>query len=492
MPEPSHRYRAAPSAPSPGEASPKPQRRPRYREKAKSPSETSIVLDSVHHLQVDPHITTLPSLNAPEAEGPSVPDESKLSPIIDLINRRLKTISRKIAHIEVYASTDPQHVNADQKRFMRTLPTQLAIHKELSEVKRVVEAQEAYSTHEPVAGTREAEEAEGADTGAAQVDAVPPQLYSQLQETFVAKTIDLLNLLRYSLLASGKLDTLSTDKTEGSIIDGVADALLGMDDDKRRASVEGFLHESGDFDGLSYTLLVEIAKAGLALHRAPTPLPAEETQGEEPAAEPETAAAVVVAGIPEGLPQTKKINFVQESEIGNFGTSGGGSAAAPERETRGRVREGAEREEAKLVERRRVAPVREGAGEGRKKREEQRHKREEGGKRRPEKVGQVKAEAERKDERGKRDKEQKWIEEWQQVEQLNRNRAEKVESLRLARGSETRGPEGHEDSGLAKAATQPVRKYQQNGGSQRRGLAGYEEPDHSGEVIVPRALRADA
>lgn len=43
--------------------------------------------------------------------------------------------------ISTYASTDPEKLNDDQKRTLKTLPTLEAIQKELGEVKKAVEVQ---------------------------------------------------------------------------------------------------------------------------------------------------------------------------------------------------------------------------------------------------------------------------------------------------------------------------------------------------------------
>ncbi|KAK2465456.1 hypothetical protein APHAL10511_002528 [Amanita phalloides] len=380
--------RIDPSASPP--ASHKPQKR-RYQPKAKPGPESSTI-------DIDHIVPPVPVPDAPEAEGPSVPNDLKLSPI-DLINKRLKGTSKKIARITSYASTNPQFLNADQKRFLKTLPTLEAIQKELNEVKNAIEMQETDTVNELIAENREAEKAESAriaDTIASvQVDGASQHLDSQLQKRFVTRTIDLINVLRYSLLASGKSDALSTDKTEESIVQDVADALLGTDDDKRRATVEGFLQESGDFNGISYALFVDIAKAGLALPRTAAPPLAEENQ-EGTVIATEVAAGVIMPGKHRGLPKMKGINFVQESEVESF------------------------------VGERPSHVWTEFAEESRRK---------------PEEDEAATAEQKKQKEQRKREEEQRQPEEWRLVDQLRRDKAEAIRKRRKERGEEQKRSE---------------------------------------------------
>lgn len=98
----------------------------------------------------------------PEPETAPVAEEDivlKLSPIVDLIHKRLKVTSKKIvrppllpstntlfcslfekqSRISTYASTDPEKLNDDQKATLKTLPALEAVQKELGEVKKAVE-----------------------------------------------------------------------------------------------------------------------------------------------------------------------------------------------------------------------------------------------------------------------------------------------------------------------------------------------------------------
>jgi len=94
-----------------------------------------------------------------ESQAPIPEDDLllKLSPIVDLVHKRLKATTKKIvsaysrssscnlfsyvgkSRMSVYAATDPEKLNDDQKRSLKTLPTLEAVQKELGEVKKAIE-----------------------------------------------------------------------------------------------------------------------------------------------------------------------------------------------------------------------------------------------------------------------------------------------------------------------------------------------------------------
>lgn len=90
----------------------------------------------------------------PEPELTAEDISLKPSPIAELINKRLKATTKKIAsnftssqlnltifqgRIAAYAATDPSKLNDDQKATLKSLPTLEAIQKELAEVKKTIE-----------------------------------------------------------------------------------------------------------------------------------------------------------------------------------------------------------------------------------------------------------------------------------------------------------------------------------------------------------------
>ncbi|TFK44212.1 hypothetical protein BDQ12DRAFT_717381 [Crucibulum laeve] len=252
----------------------------------------------------------------PETEAPPLPEEEVLlkpSPIVDLIHKRLKATTKKISRITVYAATDPEKLNDDQKRTLKTLPTLEAIQKELGEVKKAVEVHESELVHELTAKRVEAEKAEKARIATA---------VSAAEASLVSKASGLLDLLRVrSSLASGEIDlsALSVESAEGSALFSVADTLLGEDSERKRAALDGFLTGSGGFEGISYSRLLKITALALA-PRAPTPAPeepapaAEETTDSATGTGGSTEPDVSVAGIPTA-PATSGFSFMQDSEL---------------------------------------------------------------------------------------------------------------------------------------------------------------------------------
>ncbi|KAF8639510.1 hypothetical protein AX17_001415 [Amanita inopinata Kibby_2008] len=283
------------------------------------PDPTPAALEEKAPDPVDVQQATLaPELVAhPEPESPSIPEELKFSPVVELVSKRLKATTKKIGRITVYAATDPEKLNDDQKRILKTLPTLEAIQKELSEVKKAVENYEAGLVQELVTKKLEAEKAEKARVAEA---------VSAAEDAAIMRTLDILNLLRIrSLLASGELDTLtlSLEHEEGSAVFSVADTLLGDDEEKKKAVIDGFLQGSGDFNGIPYTRLIEITHGELTVPRALTPPPAEPAFADEPEVQiTETvestsvvAVDVTVTGAPAPVSASKGFSFVQESEI---------------------------------------------------------------------------------------------------------------------------------------------------------------------------------
>ncbi|KAF8348403.1 hypothetical protein F5887DRAFT_647004 [Amanita rubescens] len=312
--------RIVPGAPPPAPLS-KTQKKKRKAKVKTGPENSPIDTNDIDHPE-SPIITTpdAPAIplveNAPDAgdsqkdvlapgqETPDLPDELKHSPVVELVSKRLKATTKKITRITVYAATDPEKLNDDQKRILKSLPTLEAVQKELIEVKKAVEVHEAELAHELIAKKLETEKAQRARIS----DAV-----AAAESTLVTRMMDVLDLLRLrSLHASGEL---VADQGEESTIHAIADALLGTDVEKKEAIIKDFLQGS-DFDGIPYTRLSEIIAAGLvAPPRTPTPPPVEEIEEVQVEVEPEPTAEVTVTGIPETVYPKTGFSFVQESEI---------------------------------------------------------------------------------------------------------------------------------------------------------------------------------
>ncbi|KAG5643447.1 hypothetical protein DXG03_000920 [Asterophora parasitica] len=238
-----------------------------------------------------------------EAPGSPLPEEVLLkpSPIVELIHKRLKATTKKIARISVYAATDPEKLNDDQRRALKTLPTLEAVQKELGEVKKAVEVHEQDLAQELSIRRVETEKAEKTRIA----DAI-----SATEHAFTSKFSEILDVLRLrSLVASGALDP--SPESNAVLIAG--DVLLGDDVDSKQGVLSGLLSGEGEFEGVSYSRLLELTR-NLLNPRAPTPVeeeaPAAADAADPVAAEPE----IPVGGVP-AVPTTGGFHFMQASEL---------------------------------------------------------------------------------------------------------------------------------------------------------------------------------
>ncbi|KAF8971169.1 hypothetical protein BDZ97DRAFT_1693864 [Flammula alnicola] len=249
-----------------------------------------------------------------ESQGTIFPEEDVLlkpSPIVDLVHKRLKATTKKISRITIYAATDPEKLNIDQQRTLKTLPTLEAVQKELGEVKKAIEVHESELVQELAIKRLEAEKAEKARIHGA---------VSAAQAALVTKTNGILDLLRLrSLLASGAVDISNiADAAENAAFFSVADALLGEVDERKQAVLNDLLFGT-DVDGVSAARLLEITQLAFNPPRAPTP---QEEQVEEEEEQQQTLAdstediepEVPVADIPTAT-ISSSFRFIQASEI---------------------------------------------------------------------------------------------------------------------------------------------------------------------------------
>lgn len=100
------------------------------------------------------------TVNSDLVAGPesAIGDGAKVSPVVELVTKRLKATSKKIVSIIIlpstrgtkriltlqtriatYSTTDPEKLNDDQIRSLKGLPALEAVQKELSEVKKAIE-----------------------------------------------------------------------------------------------------------------------------------------------------------------------------------------------------------------------------------------------------------------------------------------------------------------------------------------------------------------
>ncbi|KIK67488.1 hypothetical protein GYMLUDRAFT_108702, partial [Collybiopsis luxurians FD-317 M1] len=250
-----------------------------------------------------------PELVAQPSQSESLPATEdttlKLSPIVELVNKRLKAANKKMTRITTYTTMDPASLNEDQKRAISSLPALEAVSKELMEVKKAVEAHEAELAVGFAAKRREAEEAERIRVAKAVAAA---------EAANTEKTVKLLSFIRMrSLVAAGQLDlsAFGASSEEVSAVHTAASLLLGNEDDAKEI-VHGFLSVDGRYEGVPYSRLLELCdRASAPLPQTEAPLTEQLLQ--EPASEEPHEPEAAPSSAP--MTTTGSFHFIQASEI---------------------------------------------------------------------------------------------------------------------------------------------------------------------------------
>ncbi|KAI5123654.1 hypothetical protein M0805_001684 [Coniferiporia weirii] len=245
----------------------------------------------------------------------------KPSPVVDLLNKRLKALGKKITRIHTYSSKPTAELNDDQKKTLATLPSLEAVRKELEETKKAVEVLEAENAVEAARRQAEFEEVKRqriADTLAA------------AQKAHTVRTAQILDFIRlHSSLSNSEPSVQALNLAEDEIraIYASANALLSQEAESKHGVVSGFLLGEGDVEGVSYIRLIEIVDAFMN-----PPIPEEtpaETEDvaqavfdsaavETTAAEPEQVIGGILpsgAGGISGGTGAMNFRFMQESEL---------------------------------------------------------------------------------------------------------------------------------------------------------------------------------
>ncbi|KAL1756284.1 hypothetical protein FB107DRAFT_274104 [Schizophyllum commune] len=264
-------------------------------EKAPAPAE-------VKEGAVAPALVAQPSVDEALAE-----DSFKLSPIIKIIDKRLKATTKKLTRIQTYKEIEQSKLNEDQKRSLASLPALEAVQKELGEVKKAVEVHEAELAHELAEQKRAAEKAEQERKTAAVAAA---------EAAIIENVSEVLSFLRMrTLLPQGAFENLSVqlDQAEGSAVFAVADILTGQDGEQKQTVLNAIVRGEGQYEGVPYTRLFEITKQAFA----PAPAPEIQPTGpeaEDLAVEPEAVPEPAVTSAAP-IPTTGSFHFMQESEL---------------------------------------------------------------------------------------------------------------------------------------------------------------------------------
>ncbi|EIW83003.1 hypothetical protein CONPUDRAFT_164020 [Coniophora puteana RWD-64-598 SS2] len=246
----------------------------------------------------------------PENESVTDDNSPKPSPVAELIQKRTKALGKKITRISSYASIEYEKLNDDQKRTLKTLPALEAVHKELDDVKKAIEAHEADYGRELALQKAEAKRAEQARISEA---------ISVTKASCIDGTLSIFSLIRLrSSLATGAISSaLDFNDIEGSAIFGVTDTLLGVDSEAKRDVVDGLMSGEGSFNEVAYARILDIVSSFLHPVREPSPLPTDAESIHE------GDAAVLAPGTPPismtaaGAPTngSSGFHFMQASEL---------------------------------------------------------------------------------------------------------------------------------------------------------------------------------
>ncbi|KAI0695550.1 hypothetical protein BC835DRAFT_1414834 [Cytidiella melzeri] len=236
--------------------------------------------------------------------------ELRPSALVDMLNKRVKATNKKITRIQSYSTTPIERLNDDQVRSLKVLPVLEGVVKELEEVKKAVEVHEAEIAQEVAAIRAEAERAEEERVQDAVASAI---------SLHRLKTADLLSIVSLQgALTSGDSVALAMGLSEGEAyaVFSAVESLLGNDSEKKAEVIRGFLSGEGNYQGVSYSRLLEITQ--LFTNPPPSVEPASvEPQvvvefiiPEEPAQED-----VVIQGVPASAGVGSSFTFVQEDEL---------------------------------------------------------------------------------------------------------------------------------------------------------------------------------
>ncbi|KAH9083766.1 hypothetical protein EDB83DRAFT_43884 [Lactarius deliciosus] len=246
--------------------------------------------------------------------GQHVLDETKHSPIVDLIQKRIKAATKKITRIQSYAALDPEKLNDDQRKALKSLPSLEAVVKELEEVKKAVESSEADKavTEARDLAEREKSEAERLFVATAKAES----------QTF-DKVSRLLHFLRLHASLSSRhpnVSPLGLGDSEILVVLAAAERLLGEESEVRRLLIQGLLTGEGEFQGISHSRFLDLAHAFVNSPAEPDSTAPEDPEPEPEVHEPsEEQPDVPVADLGGQTSTPAGFHFMQESELESAG-----------------------------------------------------------------------------------------------------------------------------------------------------------------------------
>ncbi|KAF9792582.1 hypothetical protein BJ322DRAFT_57937 [Thelephora terrestris] len=239
---------------------------------------------------------TPPAPSTPAVESSPL---QKLTPIAELISKRLKATQKKVKRIKEYSASEVE-LNSDQLRSIASLPNLEAIVKELEEVKKAIEVHEAELLKEESARKAVVDEALKAAAEKAIVEAkATSEATARLLLTFTRLPEHIRN--SYPLVLDPEVS-----ETESLVIDSAVETLKGEESQSKEEIVSGFFSGEGELQGVAYSRLIEIAQAA----KHPLQHPSEQDVAEGVVHDPTSEADTASGPAPNLL-------FVHESELDN-------------------------------------------------------------------------------------------------------------------------------------------------------------------------------
>ncbi|TDL24134.1 hypothetical protein BD410DRAFT_109293 [Rickenella mellea] len=210
-----------------------------------------------------------------EADVHASSPHTKPSPMVDLLNKRIRVFTKKIARIGTYSSRPHSELNEDQMKTLKTLPALEAVHKELEETRKAIEVYEAEQAKEAAQQRADAEAAERQRVA---------ETLAAAQKAHALRATHVLNFIRlHALVVAGDPSTQRLDLTEEELgaVFTAAGILHGPESEAKQEVVHGFLVGEGEMDGISYVRLLEITEN----HVNPPPVEPTEPEAEAESAE---------------------------------------------------------------------------------------------------------------------------------------------------------------------------------------------------------------
>ncbi|KAI0674982.1 hypothetical protein C8Q78DRAFT_965152 [Trametes maxima] len=246
-----------------------------------------------------------PELVAQTSEEPQTPVELKPSPIVEMLNKRLKANGKKISRIQSYQNLPPEQLNEDQRRLLKTLPTLEAVSKELDEVKKAIEVHEAELAQELALQRSEASKAQAERIQ----DAV-----AAAQAEYLNKTAELVTFLPLHGMLSSRHPralALNLSEMEGNAIYSVTETLFHENLPGKTDMIRSLFTGEGEHIGIPYSRIVEIKEE--FLH--PPPKPAQEPEEPREIIPFLDDSAASVSGVPSTVGTSGGINFILTDEL---------------------------------------------------------------------------------------------------------------------------------------------------------------------------------